>query len=93
MQLAPDGCKSHAGVLVAIPMLARTLRFNNSVGAIFAREKEISDGQDTQDTGGRESGWAIEDYDLAACSEWVLSRSREAWGARHSLDWLAAERD
>ena len=32
MQLAPDGCNHHAGVLVATSMLARTLRFNNYAG-------------------------------------------------------------
>ena len=46
VRLAPDGCYHHAGVLVAISMLARTLRFNNSVGASCVPEKEIPDGQD-----------------------------------------------
>ena len=94
-QLAPDGCDRHAGVLVATSMLARTLRFNNIVGALdkSAREKEISDGQDTQDTGGGESDRAIEDYDLAPRPERGLPCAGEAGESRHSLDWLVAERD
>ena len=57
------------------------------------REKEISDGQDTQNTGGRESDRAIEYDDLAASAEWRVPRAGEAWESRHPLDWLAAERD
>ena len=44
MQLAPDGCYHHAGVLVVTSMLARTLRFNNYAGRELRPEKEMSDG-------------------------------------------------
>ena len=62
------------------------------LGVRCAPEKEIPDGQDTQNTGGRESDRAIEDDDLAARAEWGLPRAGEAWESGHPLDWLAAER-
>ena len=63
-QLAPDGCDRHAGVLVATSMLARTLRFNNSVGVSCAREKEISEWIGyLRDTRGGEIDRPLEDDD------------------------------
>ena len=89
VRLTPDGCYHHAGVLVAISMLARTLRFNKYAGRELRPEKEMSDGQDTQDTGGCEINWPLEDYDLAARSERGLPCAAEAGESWHSLDWLA----
>ena len=57
-----------------------------------ARGKEISDGQDHENTGGRETHRAIEDYDLAAGPQRGLSTSAEAGEPRHPLDWLARGR-
>ena len=62
------------------------------MGVNCAYEKEISDGQDYEDTGGRESDRAIEDDNLAARAGRGLPRSREAGESRHPLDWLARGR-
>ena len=49
----------------------------------------MSDGQDTQDTGGRESDRAIEDDDLAASAERGLPCAAEVGESWHAFGWLA----
>ena len=57
-----------------------------------ARGKETSDGQDHENTGGRETHRPLQDYDLAAGPQRRLSDAGEAGESRHrSVGWREGE--
>ena len=89
VRLTPDGMQEPRGGPCGYSHVSKDSPFHQQSGRELRPEKEISDGQDTQDTGGREIDWPLEDYDLAAGSERGLPCAAEAGESWHSLDWLA----